>query len=352
MKPVARPLLAWYRRHRRSLPWRESPEPYRVWISEIMLQQTQVATVLPYFDRFITRFPTVDALAAASRQEVLAAWTGLGYYRRAEALHSAAEWIVRDNAGRFPETIEAWLKLPGIGRYTAGAILSIAFGKRFPILDGNVARVLSRLFCVRGDPREGPTREKLWSLSTSVLPRRGVSDFNQALMELGALVCTRKKPKCLVCPLASLCEANARGLQEDLPELAKRKATVPVTMAAAVVRRGDKVLLYQRPSEGSMRELWELPGGTCREGEEIRDELVREAEARYGVRLTPSEELARVEHHIMNRRITLYAFKARIEKEPRKVVHRRVWVGVEEVARYPMSSMTLKVLRGCDILKA
>ena len=203
-----------------------------------MLQQTQVKTVLPYFDRFMDRFPDVRALAAASEQEVLGAWSGLGYYRRAKALHRAARTIVQERCGVLPETLEGWLALPGVGRYTAGAILSIAYGKRYPIVDGNVARVLSRLFVVRGDPRSGPSRKALWQKAEEVLPRRSVSDFNQGLMELGALVCTPREPKCLVCPLQVDCEAHRRGLQERLPELPPRKASTSVVLAAAVTGFG------------------------------------------------------------------------------------------------------------------
>ena len=180
-----------------------------------MLQQTQVKTVVPYFERFTSRFPDVETLARASEQEVLAAWSGLGYYRRAKALHRAAKWVVEDNGGRFPETLEGWLALPGVGKYTAGAILSIAFGQRHPILDGNVARVLSRLFAIRGDPRSGEAQKELWQKAEEILPTQAVSDFNQALMELGALVCMPRGPRCLVCPLCEDCLARKQGVQEQ-----------------------------------------------------------------------------------------------------------------------------------------
>ena len=342
---LQRRLLTWYRRHRRSLPWRDDPRPYRVWVSELMLQQTQVKTVLPYFDRFMGRFPNVEALAAASEQEVLSAWSGLGYYRRAKALHRAARKIVEEMGGLLPETLEGWLELPGVGRYTAGAILSIAYGKRYPILDGNVARVLSRLFLVRGDPRSGPSRNALWQKAEEVLPPRSVSDFNQGLMELGALVCTPREPKCLLCPLRTDCEARRRGLQDRLPELKPRKAPTSVVLAAAVVRRRGKVLLYQRQGEELMRGLWELPGGACRADEEPRSALAREARERYGLRLETGEQVAHVKHSIMNRRITLYAFEARVRGKLARDDKARVWFEPEKVTDLPVSSMTLKVLR-------
>jgi A/G-specific adenine glycosylase len=317
-----------------------------------MLQQTQVKTVLPYFERFMDRFPDVGTLAAASEQDVLAAWSGLGYYRRAKALHRAAKWVVGKNRGRFPETLEGWLALPGVGRYTAGAILSIAFGKRYPILDGNVARVLSRAFVVRGDPRLEPARKTLWRIAEEILPERSVSEFNQALMELGALVCTPRHPRCLLCPLQADCGARQQGLEEDLPEMGSRKASVPVVLTAAVIRRQGRVLMYQRQDEELMRGLWELPGGSCRPDEEPRGALAREAREKYGLRLEPGEELARVKHNIMNRRITLHAFETRLSGRVRKDDRSRVWVEPENVKDYPISSMTLKVLRGIEKKKA
>jgi A/G-specific adenine glycosylase len=310
-----------------------------------MLQQTQVKTVLPYFERFMVRFPKVQALAAATEQDVLSVWSGLGYYRRAKALHRAAKMIAEERAGRFPETLEGWLALPGVGRYTAGAILSIAYGKRYPILDGNVARVLSRLFQVRGDPRSTPVRKILWQRAEDVLPRRSVSDFNQGLMELGAMVCTPRAPKCLVCPVRVDCEAFRLGLQERLPELAPRRPAIRQVLAAAIVRSHGKVLLYQRHGVELMRGFWELPGGECGENEEPRAALVREARERYGLRLEAGDQVARVRHTIMNRRITLHAFEARLRGELTRDDKTRVWLEPENLTELPVSSMTLKVLR-------
>jgi A/G-specific adenine glycosylase len=313
-----------------------------------MLQQTQVATVLPYFDRFLKRFPDVESLAAAELRDVLAAWSGLGYYRRARALHRAARRIVEENRGRFPATLEEWLDLPGVGRYTAGAVLSIAFNQRHPILDGNVARVLSRVFLVRGDPRQNPARKELWGLAESLLPRRSVSDFNQALMELGALVCTPRKPRCLVCPWLTPCGARGEGLQEVLPEIKARQALVPVTLTVGVVRRVGAILLFRRSEEELMRDLWELPGGVCGEGEAPPEALVREARARYGLEIEPGPKLTEVRHHIMNRKIRLFAFQASLERAPPSKGPEWAWVEPTEAGRYPLSSMTLKVLRAVE----
>ncbi|MFQ5790809.1 MAG: A/G-specific adenine glycosylase [Acidobacteriota bacterium] len=342
MTSFQRRLLSWYRRHRRVLPWREQVGPYRVWVSELMLQQTQVKTVVPYFERFVERFPDVHALAAADEQDVLAMWSGLGYYRRAKALHRAARQIVRGGRGRFPETLEGWLALPGVGRYTAGAILSIAFGKRLPVLDGNVARVLSRVFLLRGE------RAMLWKKAEELVPQSAVSEFNQALMELGALVCTPRKPRCLVCPVRNLCAARQRGLQESLPERLPRRPSVAVALAAAVVEQRGKVLLYRRQEEELMRDLWELPGGSCGPDEAPRLAVAREARERYGVDVEPLEELARIRHSIMNRKIVLHAFEARLRGGAGGNGPPYAWVGPKQLSAYPVSSMTLKVLAWLD----
>ena len=337
-------LLGWYRRHRRPLPWRETKDPYRVWVSELMLQQTQVKTVLPYFDRFIARFPNVERLARASEQEVLASWSGLGYYRRAKSLHRAARLLMVEKGGVFPRDVEGWRALPGVGRYTAGAIVSIAFGKRVPILDGNVARVLSRLFSVSGDPGSGAANRRLWTLAEDILPRRSISDFNQALMELGALVCTPKKPKCLVCPIVSDCVARSLGIEEQLPELPARKASVPVTMTATLIEEEGRVLLYRRRGIDLMRDLWELPTGDVPDGEEPRAVMVREVREKYGLDVEPRRELEKIRHSIMNRRITLHAYTAEL-LEPTRQTDRCQWVAREELESFPVSSMVHKVLK-------
>jgi A/G-specific adenine glycosylase len=274
-----------------------------------MLQQTRVETVVPYFQRFTERFADLERLADASEAEVLALWSGLGYYSRARALHRAARILVRERSGRFPEDIEGWMALPGVGRYTAGAIVSIAFGKPAPIVDGNVARVLTRLYGLHGDPRSGPLQRKLWKLAEEILPRRSVSDFNQALMELGALLCTPRAPRCLLCPLKGECVAHRDGLQERLPEIPSRPKPTPVVMAAAVVERRKKLLLYRRTRTGPLKDLWELPLGECLDGEGPREAISREARATYGLSLEVGDEVARVKHSIMNRRITLHAFE-------------------------------------------
>ncbi|MDB5300457.1 MAG: mutY [Phycisphaerales bacterium] len=261
----ARRLLRWYDRSRRDLPWRidpavgGEPNPYHVLVSETMLQQTQVATVIPYFQRFLARFPTVADLAAADEQEVLRHWQGLGYYSRARNLRAAARMIVHEFGGHMPTEPEELLQLPGVGRYTAGAVASIAFGRRAPILDGNVQRVLCRLDAIASDPRDRQTQQRLWQRAEEILPRRRVGDFNSALMELGALVCTPRNPQCLLCPVRDHCEAFAAGLQEKIPAPKAAKPTPLVRRQTYCVQRADgQWLLEQRPSTGRWAGMWQF----------------------------------------------------------------------------------------------
>src|SRR5579862_5396861 len=238
-------LLEWFHKYQRDLPWRRNKDPYRIWLSEIMLQQTRVAAVIPFYERFLEHFPTIAALAAAPEAEVLRLWAGLGYYSRARNLQRAAQEIVAKHGGEFPRTAEHALALPGIGSYTAAAILSIAFGSHHAVLDGNVARVIARLGAVHGDLREGARWQRLQAAADSLLDRDAPSDWNQAMMELGAMICTPKSPQCLLCPVAEFCRARQRGLTEVIPEKRKKRATEEVELAAAVFidKRGRTLLL-------------------------------------------------------------------------------------------------------------
>jgi A/G-specific adenine glycosylase len=324
---------------------RSGHRSYRVWVSELMLQQTRVEAVVPYFLRFTERLPDLASLAAASEAQVLALWSGLGYYSRARALHRAARILVQERNGLFPADVEGWMELPGVGRYTAGAIVSIGFGKPAPILDGNVARVLTRLYGLRGDPRSRPLNRELWRLAEEILPRRSISDFNQALMELGALVCTPRAPRCLLCPLREDCVANRKGLQLRLPELPARPKTTSVVMAAAVVEERKKILFYRRTRTELLKGLWELPLAECLRGEGPREAVAREARGTYGIALEVGEEVARVKHSIMNRRITLHAFEAELETRPAAALEGEYrWVGRDGISELAMSSMVRKVL--------
>ncbi len=260
---VRRRLLNWFDKARRDLPWRarpgQTPNPYHALVSEAMLQQTQVATVIPYFGRFIVECPTVRDLAEADEQAVLRLWQGLGYYRRARNLHAAAKAIVSVHGGRVPDNVAELLKLPGVGRYTAGAIASIAYNTRAPILDGNVARVLSRL-CLIDTPTDAtPTQKKLWAIAAGLVPKGRPGDFNQAMMELGALVCTKANPTCDACPLSKQCKAFEADRVADVPVPAKRKAPVQVDHHILAVYRRGRVLFEQRPATGLWSNMWQLP---------------------------------------------------------------------------------------------
>ncbi|MGB5131107.1 MAG: A/G-specific adenine glycosylase, partial [Steroidobacteraceae bacterium] len=255
---VAARLLPWFEQYgRRHLPWQTDPTPYRVWISEVMLQQTQVETVIPYFGRFIARFPDVGSLAAAPLDEVLHLWSGLGYYARARNLHRAAGEIARRPGGRLPETTPEWTALPGIGRSTAAAILALSRGQRQPILDGNVKRVLARLFCIRDMPGNAETSARLWRLAEECTPHTCVGEYTQAIMDLGATVCTRANPTCERCPLNDACGALAAGCVDELPMRRTRAARrLRRTLMVFVLRDGNEVLLRQRAARGIWGGLW------------------------------------------------------------------------------------------------
>jgi A/G-specific adenine glycosylase len=260
-----RDLPRWYRRHHRELPWRDSLDPYAIWVSEIMLQQTRVETVRPYYARWLRAFPTIHALARASDDRVLKLWEGLGYYSRARNLHQAAQAVVRERDGQLPRTAKGLLALPGIGRYTAGAIASIAFDERVPLVDGNVSRVFARIFAMRSNVKSPRTLQSLWDLAEKLLPDTNPGDFNQALMELGALICTPSNPQCEICPMRRVCVARARGLVDQLPNRGEKPRTVHVVTKAAFVKSGERILLKRRPRQGLLANFWELPPADARQ---------------------------------------------------------------------------------------
>jgi len=335
-------LLAWYRQHKRDLPWRGGT-PYAVWVSEIMLQQTQVATVIPFFERFLARFPTVDALAAAPIEEVLKQWAGLGYYARARNLHRAAQRIVEQFGGRIPDTPEEIETLPGIGRYTAGAILSIAYDIPRPLVDANVVRVLSRVFGLRGDPKSSANATALWSLAEQLVPIEAPGDFNQALMELGALVCEPAEPKCEGCPLLADCVAGNSPDPSALPEIPPGRATVAVTHSAALIRdAAGRVLIAQRPLHGLWGGLWEFPRVVCNSGESPQEGAARAAREVAGVEVSIGAKIARVKHGVTHHRITLYGFDARLcalDAVPSPLTCAQVrWESLDALENYAFSS--------------
>jgi A/G-specific adenine glycosylase len=300
-------LRAWYRRHARALPWRRTRDPYRIWVSEVMLQQTRVAAARPYYARFLRRFPSLRALAAAPPQEVLAAWSGLGYYRRARHLHQAARCVVERHAGSVPGDPEAFGRLPGVGRYTCGAVLSIAFDLRMPVLYGNVARVLARLHAAAvsiGEPRQASA---LWALAESMLPMRKAGEWNQALMELGATVCTPNAPRCGDCPIRRWCGGYARGRPEDFPLTSKRRPVERIRRAVALVENRGRMLLARR-SGALLEGLWEPPGVELTNGGSPRQALTAEL-GRLGVRARLEATGRTIRHTITHRAIEVEVWR-------------------------------------------
>jgi len=312
-----------------------------------MLQQTQVTTVLPYYQRFLSSFPTVRDLATAPLDKVLKAWEGLGYYARARHLHRAANEIVARFDGNFPSRFDDILSLPGIGRSTAGAIATIAFGQRYPILDGNVKRVLCRYFAVEEDPKKKEIEEQLWRYAEKLLPRKEAADYTQAIMDLGATLCTPVEPRCAICPVRNKCKAFEKGIQEKLPIKGIVKDIPQRDYVAGVAFRGEKVLIRRRPAKGLLGGLWEFPGGPVTLGERGRssEKKMKEAlqkEIPWAVdRWSP---WGKIKHTFTHFKMTLHVFSGRIEGRPGKSTDEQKWVGLEELSNYPFSSAHQKIL--------
>jgi A/G-specific adenine glycosylase len=333
-------LVSWFRGAQRDLPWRRGPDAYAVWVSELMLQQTQVATVVPYFERWMQRFPTIAALAAADEQDVLHAWQGLGYYSRARNLLNGARTVMAEHGGTVPPEPEVLRRLPGVGPYTAGAIASIAYNVAAPIVDGNVVRVLSRLFALRGDPAREPLRRQIWELAEALIPAGQAREFNPAMMELGATVCTPARPRCAACPLAEHCRARREGLQETLPETAARPKATAVRNAAAVVREeAGRVLLAQRPRDAERWPgMWEFPTGECLEGESAEHVAARAVWDAAGVTVRVGPRLVVLRHTVTRYRITLEAFSCVPDRDGGRGVSAWTWrwATLSELVSFPL----------------
>ena len=340
-------LMRWYARAARDLPWRRTRDPYAIWVSEVMLQQTQVAKVIPYYTRFLKRFPTRAVLGRASLRQVLRAWEGMGYYARAHHLHRAARAMAMLPDAAWPTTAEAWRRVPGVGRYTASAIASIAFGKFVPVLDGNTRRVLARLDDYAGDARSARGEAHLLGIAAGMMPARNPGGFNQALMELGATLCTPRAPQCAHCPLRKACKANARGTQALRPR-ARATARVPhLDVACGIVRRVDRVLIAQRPIRALLGGLWEFPGGKRELSETLTACLRRELREELGIRVRVGRERAALEHAYSHFSVTLHVFEcALLGGSPRAIQAADVrWARVRDLGRYPMGKLDRQVAR-------
>jgi A/G-specific adenine glycosylase len=344
-KRVRRKLVGWYDKHRRRLPWRKTRDPYAIWISEIMLQQTQVKTVVPYYLRFLERFPTVKVLARAPLGEVLKVWENLGYYARARNLHKAAGEIAERHRGWIPDSLEDLLRLPGIGLYTAGAILSIAFGRNISAVDGNVRRVISRLFGITDSVDDGETRERIETLVQTLIPKRDPGRFNQALMELGAVCCTPKSQDCPNCPLQDNCRARLLNLADRLPVRGKKKAVPHREVVVAVIRdKKGRMLIVQRPARGLLGSLWKFPGGILNPDETWEAGLKRIVREELGIEIDVGSPLAAVNHAYTHFRITLTAFACTLLRESPAGPQWR-WADTGEAEALPFSSADRRIAR-------
>ncbi|MEO8357492.1 MAG: A/G-specific adenine glycosylase [Chloroflexota bacterium] len=344
-------LLNWYRLHKRTLPWRGHPDPYAVWVSEIMLQQTRVETVIPYFEKWMHLFPTVTALAEASEQSVLNAWEGLGYYSRARNLHKAAQLIVSQHNGELPRDLDELRKLPGIGRYTLGAIASIAFDMSVPALDGNIKRVYARVFDI-SEPVDSPGGEKiLWELVEKQLPKKEAGDHNQALMDLGASICIPKNPRCLICPLMRVCKARQNGTQNERPvKMPKKNVPHHVHVAGLMIRRG-RVLLARRPSKGLLGGMWEFPNGrVAPQGAVNGDPLEALADALrtgYNLRLRKQGEVQKkdplgiVHHGYSHFTVSVHVYACMLDAMPK--TENLKWVSLKDLNEYPMGRIDRQI---------
>ncbi len=344
MKSVRQPLLDWYRASHRDLPWRRTRDPYAIWISETMLQQTRTETVIPYYERFLDQLPDVEALACADADEVLGLWAGLGYYSRARNLHTAAAAVVDRYGGKLPRDPELLRALPGVGRYTAGAIASIAFDRPAPIVDGNVARVLTRVHGIREDVASAQTRARLWEEADRLARGSDPGALNQALMELGATLCTPRAPRCPACPLRRRCAAHRAGDPEALPVKRKRSEPRRIRAAAGWVLRRGRALAVRRPSGGLLGGLWELPGGEIRRGENPARALRRALRECVGLTLRGVEPVGVVEHLFTHRRLHLHVFRceAGAGRLRRRGIEGHRWLPPGELAALPQSAVTRK----------
>ncbi|HDP35517.1 MAG TPA: A/G-specific adenine glycosylase [Candidatus Hydrogenedentes bacterium] len=329
-------LLEWFAASARDLPFRRSPNPYHIYLAEIILQQTRVEQGLPYYERFVKRFPTLEALAQASEQDVLKQWEGLGYYTRARNMHRAAAVIMEQYQGRFPESPELLQLLPGIGKYTAGAIASIAFNKAVPVLDGNVKRALSRLDALDA-PIDSPETERLlWKRAAALVPKKSPGEYNQALMELGARLCIPRAPFCSECPVQKQCDAYARNIQDNLPVRTPKKPRPHYAVAVAVIHKNGRYLIGKRPSQGFLGGLWEFPGGRIQAGENAADAVARECREELGVAVRVGGLLAVINHAYTHFRVTLHVYRCTIVKgKPKPNSHTDLrWVVPDDFKTY------------------
>lgn len=340
---ITRAILLWFQAHKRPLPWRKNRDPYKIWVSEIMLQQTTVGAVVPYYEKWLKRFPDIKSLARAPLQQVLKAWQGLGYYQRARNLHRAAKMLVQEKSGKFPDRYEELRALPGFGPYTTAAVLSLAFNQPYPVVDANVRRVLMRILGIRGEADAEHDKILLERLMPH-FPKRYAGTFNQALMELGALVCKPRNPRCLLCPMQTFCLAFERGEQEVIPR-PKKRTSQKIEAVVAIIRKDGMILLQKRPATGLLAGLWEFPGGKKKAGESLKAALAREIREELGAALGKARYLMKVHHSYTQFDVTLHAYEATLKGEPKLKRNSHRWVGLRSLQSYPFPSGSAKIIK-------
>lgn len=340
-------LLNWYGKQKRDMPWRKSRDPYRILVSEFMLQQTQVKTVIPYFEKWIKSFPNIKKLASATESNVLKHWEGLGYYSRARNLRKSAIQICNEYEGKVPDSLSEILKLPGVGRYTAGAVLSIAFDKKVPVLDGNVKRVLSRLMLLKENGTNQKSETRLWNEMENLLPETSCGDFNQAFMELGATICIPKNPSCQECPLKRICKAKQSGEQELFPPPKASTKISKIHVCAAVIFKKGNVYIQKRKADGLMGGLWEFPGGKMESGETEEECLRREIKEELGLGIRISEKILTHSHSYTRFRVTLHVFQCHIHsgKFSPTACDGWKWVKPRELDQFPFPAANVKIIQ-------
>jgi A/G-specific adenine glycosylase len=332
-------LLRWFEKNGRDLPWRKTQDPYAIWVSEIMLQQTRVATVIPYYQEFLKLFPTVRHLAKANLLEVLKTWEGLGYYSRARNLHRASKIVLKEFNGKVPDNLRDLLSLPGVGRYTAGAILSIAYNKEAPILDGNVKRVLSRLFAVSDNQRIGESEGLLWQISESLIPKGRTDSFNQALMDLGSMICMPRKPLCSRCPLHPICKGYLSGRPESYPPRAIKRKIPHMTAVSAVIHNDGKVLLNRRPPKGLLGGLWEFPNWNIKDKRRLGLRLRNHIKKEMGMNVKVEEPIGSLQQTFSHFKLTLHVFQCKALDRGGK----GKWVPIQKLHLFPMSRIHRRI---------
>jgi A/G-specific adenine glycosylase len=334
-------LLSWYKKNARKLPWRETSDPYKIWISEVMLQQTTVNAVIPYYERWIKTFPSVEDVAQSKLEKILKLWQGLGYYQRAQNVYKAAQMIVKDYHGKIPNNPEQLRNLPGFGPYTTGAVLSIAFNQRQPIIDANVRRVFMRILNKKGHADTTQDGDILTYL-LKILPHKDMKYFNQSLMELGALVCRNREPVCLLCPVRKFCKAYKYGTQEIIPEI-KKKTLKNQQVVIGILKKGSKYFIQKRPSKGLLANLWEFPGGKVEPKETLQKALKRELKEELNVELSEAKFFMETEHFYTQFRVYLHVFICEIKGLIIEDADHRM-VDLNELVKYPMPSGSSKIV--------